>query len=300
MLITWLNTSMALYVALFLFIFFSPNKTQLILNAKLQTLSRLTPPIDYFNEFIYKKDHFRQKAVDDCIYYHQRVVDFIPSHRAEAYAMMAFCQERKGQYSKAINSYKQSLKLNPAYFWTYSNLGSIYYNMGKYDEAITYYENALNQDMRVATLVPLISKVYKDVSSSELVPAYKSSVSLTRGYEDAALFLVSSLFKSGNYKKLFDVSLTLLKDGNKDTEIFMYYAGLAAYQLKLYDRAIVLLQKYVKINPLCWQGSYYLGVSLKEYGKEDYARGYLFQAENLKSKYGDILPDVSRATVKFF
>ena len=49
---------------------------KLLGNAVPQTMSRLTPPIDYFNEFVDRHEHFDRFKLMNCVYYHQAVANF--------------------------------------------------------------------------------------------------------------------------------------------------------------------------------------------------------------------------------
>src|SRR5258708_6545940 len=104
-------------------------------NAMLQTMSRLTPPIDYFFEFVDHQDHYDRFKLMDCVNYHKAVVRYFDFQRSEGYAMLGFCYERLGQESQAIVSYKQAIAFNPEYFWPYYNLGVIFYDQGRYSQA---------------------------------------------------------------------------------------------------------------------------------------------------------------------
>lgn len=50
-----------------------------------------------------------------------------------------------GNYKKAIEAYKQAIKSDPEFEFSYSNLGSVYRRLGQFDEAI----DAFNQAIRV-------------------------------------------------------------------------------------------------------------------------------------------------------
>ncbi len=294
------NRSWLLYAALVASICFSPNHVKLLANAKAETLSRLTPPLDYIDSFINTNEKFDKKKLSDCIYYHHRVIDIIPTYRADAYAMLGFCHERAGQYAKAIDSYQRSLKYNPSFFWTYYNLGAIYYNQKHYDKARDYFERATEQDAMRASMIPMMSKVYKDVVAGH-VPAYDVPKSLARGYQMAFVYLLSSSQQMHDYPFMLTAAIKTSQRGRPGDEIFLYYGGVAAYEMKLFDKALILFQQFLSAFPMSAEGMRYLGLTLQGMGQEDAAREFLSRAEHMARQGAPSpLPDLSRAPVQFY
>ena len=50
----------------------------------------------------------------------------------------------QGQLDKAVEKYKQSVKMNPSYAEGYNNLGTAFQRMGKINEAIDSYKKAIS------------------------------------------------------------------------------------------------------------------------------------------------------------
>ena len=293
------NRSWVLYVGLLLFIWFSPNHVKLLANAKAESLSRLTPVINYKTAFVDIQDHFDPKKLEDCIYYHRKVVEIIPSHRADAYAMLGFCYERAGQNAKAVGSYERSLKYNPSFFWTYYNLGTIYYNQKKYEKARYYFERATEQDPIRASMIPTMSKVYKDVGA-DFSGSYDIAGNLAQGYQRAFILLVVSAQQMHDYPFMLAASLQAARRERAGDDIFFYYAGVAAYEMRMFDKAIVLLQRYLSAVPAGAEGMHYLGLALQGMGQQRAGEELLKKAERLAIQNGPSLPDVSHVPAQFF
>src|ERR1039457_2998719 len=100
-LILFLTRTIILYMVCFLLIWRILDYNQLINNAIPQTVSRLTPPIDYFAEFVDKSGPYDQFKLMNCVNYHKAVSQFFDFQKAEAYGMLGFCYERLGQQSQA-------------------------------------------------------------------------------------------------------------------------------------------------------------------------------------------------------
>jgi tetratricopeptide (TPR) repeat protein len=166
---------------------------QLVKNAVDQTMSRLTPPMNYFTEFVDKQDHYDRFKLMNCVNYHQAVAHFFPFQKAEAYGMLGFCYERLGQDPQAVASYQQAIALNPDYFWPYYNLGVIFYRQAQYSKAGDYLTQGLKLDP-IKTIVLLSrSKVYNDVNLSGQRAVSDYFQGLQEGRREAYLLMMDSL-----------------------------------------------------------------------------------------------------------
>src|ERR1035437_6942210 len=99
----FLSRTIVLYLACFFLIWRIFDYHQFRDNAILQTMSRLTPPMDYFTEFVDKQDHYDRFKLMNCINYHQAVAHYFVYQKAEAYGMLGFCYERLGQRPQALS-----------------------------------------------------------------------------------------------------------------------------------------------------------------------------------------------------
>jgi tetratricopeptide (TPR) repeat protein len=217
-------------------------------NAVLQTMSRLTPPIDYFTEFVDKKDHFDRFKLMDCVYYHKAVASFFPYQKAEAYGMLGFCHERLGEENQAVAAYNQAIASDPDYFWPYYNLGVIYYRQAQYAKAGDYFSQALQQSP-IKTIVFLSrSKVYNDIRLSKQQGVYDFILGLKQGRTSAYILLMDCLSKTGAYDQLLLAAISALKEGLDAQGIFYYYAGVAAHMEGKEDAARFFISKGAQLH----------------------------------------------------
>ena len=183
------------YVFCFFLIWRILNVEILVNNAVNQTMSRLTPPMDYFTEFVDKEDNYNYFKLMNCVNYHKAVAHFFPIQEAEAWGMLGFCYDRLGNQPQAIESYQKAISLNPDYFWPYYDLGVILYKQAQYTQAESYLTQALEQDP-VKTLVLLSrSKVYNDVNLSRQKGPLNYIQELEGGRKEAYILLMSSRAK---------------------------------------------------------------------------------------------------------
>lgn len=188
-----LTRSIVLYLACFFLIWRILDYNQLADNAVNQTMSRLTPPMDYFTEFVDKGDHYNRFKLMNCVNYHKAVAHFFAFQRAEAYGMLGFCYERLGQQPQAIESYQKAIESNPNYFWPYYDLGVIFYQEAQYSKAKDYLAQALEQDPVKTIILLSKSKVYNDVNLSKQNGPSDYFQGLQQGRRDAYLLIMDSL-----------------------------------------------------------------------------------------------------------
>jgi len=289
-----------LYLIFFLLIWKTLDYQQLINNAVPQTLSRLTPPIDYFSEFVDRQNQYDHFKLMNCINYHKAVAHFFSFQKSEAYGMLGFCYERLGEESLAINSYQQAITINPDYFWPYYNLGVIYYDKSQYSKAQDYFVEALQQ-VPVKTIFFLTrSKVYNDVKLSMINGSYDFLLSLKKGRREAYELLMESLYKTGSYAQLAKVSVAGLSEGLGDEDVFNYYAGLGSFYEKNLPDAVFFLKAAISKNPNNPDAYYFLGQCLRMAGKDEMAGLLLAKAAGLHQQGYISINQHLKPRVQFF
>ena len=277
------------------------NYHKLMDNAIPQTLSRLTPPIDYYYEFVDRQGGYDRFKLKECIYYHQAVAHYFPIQKAESYGMLGFCEERLGQKPQAIAAYKQAIALNPDYFWPYYDVGVIFYNQAQYSKAEDYFIQAIELNP-VKTIVLLSrSKVYNDVKLSS-PKDHDYLQGLKQGRVSAYVLMMDSLFKTASYVELEKVAISGLKEDLGIDSILYYYAGVAVFYQKSIHNAVELLQAAVQKDPGNADAYYYLGLCLRLAGKPDMAGMLLAKATELHHQQGDnaLIKQYLKARVRFF
>ncbi len=105
-----------------------------------------------------KKDFdYAYEAYDKALYFmdkreHEKALPYlgiaiktdISSLKAWAYFKIGFCYEILGVYTKAIEAYKQAIRINPDYVDAYNNLGNSFDELGYYTKAIEAYKQAIH------------------------------------------------------------------------------------------------------------------------------------------------------------
>jgi tetratricopeptide (TPR) repeat protein len=296
----FLTRTFTFYLACFVLIGLAMDYHKLVENAVPQTMSRLTPPMDYFSEFVDKEGGYDRFKLMNCVNYHQAVADFFVFQKAEAYGMLGFCYERLGQQTQAVSSYRQAILLNPDYFWPYYDLGVIYYNQAQYAQAKDYFQQAIEQSPVKSLLLLSRSKVYNDVRLSKQEGEYDLLEGLKQGRTKAYILLMDSLFKTGSFDELLKTALYGLKEGLDTQGIFYYYVGLAAFYEKSYKQAVEFFQIALQEDPDNADALMYMGMCLHIANKEEMAQDLMRKAALLKGQQGAQTAPYLKARVRFF
>ncbi|MBF0489801.1 MAG: tetratricopeptide repeat protein [Candidatus Omnitrophica bacterium] len=266
-----------------------------------QTMNRLSPPINYFKDFANPKDYLSDFKLRQCIYYHQKVVDFYDFERPAAYAMMGYCYEHLGESQKALKAYQSALDINPNDFWSYYNMGVISYQRGSYQKAADYFKEALLKDVNLNVYVLYKSKMYTDIRVSNGSHSdYDYFQGLRQGHVNSYIYLMESLAKAEDYERLPELAVVAIKENLGEDDIFYYYAGRAEFSQKSYDKAVEFLRLSIEKNPNNFEAYLYLGLTMRAVGKEDIALKLLKTSENIRQMRGSYIEHRLSSGVRFF
>jgi len=268
-------------------------------NAIGETMSRFVPGIAYFNDFVDRHDHFDEFKLHQCIAYHRRVVEYFSFQKSEAYQMMGFCYDRLGNLPRAIMSYQAAREANPVYFWPYYNLGIYAYKRKDYSQAVDFFQESLQTDIKMNMVLLLHSKVFTDVRLSD-GSSYNVVQGMLNARENSYIFLMESLFKLKKYDQLFKVALLGLKENSESQDIFYSYAGKAAFHQGSYEQALALLQLALQKNPQNTDALLYTGLCFQAAGKEPQAQNLFAMAKQIYQQQGSALEKHLNSTIRFF
>lgn len=271
-------------------------------NAIEQSMNRLPPAVNYFTDFALKKDHYDSFKLNRCIVYHQKIVDFFPFERAEAYSILGYLYDLNGEPQKAIKAYKACLNLNPNFFWPLYNLGVGAFKRGDYIKSVEYFQTAIERNVNVNMILLLRAKVFADIrlSDKDHATSYDFLGAINEGRENAYIFVMESLSRSGDYKKLLNVAFLGLKDAPIHQDIYYFYAGRAAFYLNQYEQAVFLLNLSIQKNPNNPEALMYLGRTVEALGRVDATPGLFKKAQQLQSTQGSLIEEHLKAGVRFF
>jgi uncharacterized protein HemY len=266
-----------------------------------QTMNRLTPPINYYKEFVEPKDHFNEYKLRQCVYYHQKVIDLYNFERHGAYTMLGYCDALLGDNKKAAKAFQSSVDINPNNFWPYYDLGILSYRQGDYKKAVNYFQIALSKDPKLNVYVLFTSKIYADVRLSDSEHSkYNFLDGLREGRLAAYVFLLESLSKVGDFEKMFEIAMLGLKEKLGNEDILYFYAGKGAFHQKYYDKALELFQLSINSNAKNSDAYYYLALCMRLAGKEELAKQFFDTAKEIYQYNGSLREQQLNSKVRYF
>lgn len=217
------------------------------------------------------------------------------------YFQIGYCNDSIGNYSKAIEAYKQSISINPDDFTAYNNLGVAYEKLGFDEEAIAAYKEAINVNpnpnypLACNNLGLLYFKIGR---YEEAIESYKQAVQNYPEYTDAQYNLgiayetiglyeeaIESYKKAVNGWTINDIDkinaynnlgylygeLGLYNDAKEtfkeairiDPEYYSAYCGLGFtyIELEFYDESKEMFKEAIRINSDLPDGYYGLGIA---------------------------------------
>ena len=121
-------------------------------------------------------------------------------------AFKALCQlyEETAEYDKAIDIYKKLINLQPRFPVLYSNLGNILYMKGDIDEAIKYYQMAINLNPSkdwTSVVAQLLAHIQHEAKRNydAAISAYQSAQQLNPYDMETYINLGSVFYDKGDY-----------------------------------------------------------------------------------------------------
>ena len=134
-------------------------------------------------------------------------INFKPDY-AKAYFNKANIEEKQGLFESAIQNYKKFIVLGKAdsmYYDALINIGNIYYNLSKYDEALVYYDDAIDYDKWNPCAHynrGLIFEV-KD-KNKKAIEEFNFVISMNSNYAKAYMERACCLSRLGQYSNAYD------------------------------------------------------------------------------------------------
>lgn len=126
---------------------------------------------EYYAKEVYRKKYFSLKILEEvnCAYaQHTRGLDY--------YACL-------GEYAKAIEAYKEAIRINPDNVRAYSKMAVAYANLGQYDQSIEAFKEAIRIDPDYAPVYKNMGVAYANLGEYEkAIEFFKKAIQMTPGY----------------------------------------------------------------------------------------------------------------------
>lgn len=112
------------------------------------------------------KKYIENEKFSDAIEQFSSVIDVLPNF-AEGYNQRAIACFVIGEWEKAIEDCKQTVKLNPYHFGAYAGMGHAYLRIGEIEEAIEAYKQALTINPNLISIAKVIIQLRRVLEEGE-------------------------------------------------------------------------------------------------------------------------------------
>jgi tetratricopeptide (TPR) repeat protein len=183
-----------------------------------------------FLEALMKRERFKR---DDSVYY-----------------VLGIAYGKKGEYDKAITSYKKAIEINTIHDEAYNNMGIAYRNKGEYDKAIASYEKAIKiNPEKDEAYYNNMGIVYSNKGKyDKAIASYEKAIEINPEKDEAYNNMGFSYANKGEYDKAITSYKKAIEINPKKDEAYNNM-GSAYYEKGEYDKAIASYKKAIEINP---------------------------------------------------
>ncbi len=247
-LLKWILTRVGiLYVAWFLLAPHIVDFTAISERIKVKRLNDTRP--DFSALVTYHEEHSKLNMKDADLYqrYFEMVVHYVGDDPIAEHAL-GFANLTINNNKKAVEELEAVSARVPVLFWPDYNLGVYYYRQGQFNKAADHLNKAINVPPNVVMKLMVDSIIYRQILASK---AFKSSLvmRIQQARMDASVLLLAALEHIDADQAMMSMSLQIINDGSQSASpAVYYYAGLAAFKLKRYDKALVLFEKNIALD----------------------------------------------------
>ena len=132
----------------------------------------------------------------------KRTLILIDSHPNQSvlFNLSGACYASLGEISKAIESYKKAILIQPSYVRAYFNLAITFHENGDIDEAIKSYENALQLDSNYAEAYNNLANLFKEIGQNDnSIKSFEKALEVRPDYLEACYSLAMIYHEEERY-----------------------------------------------------------------------------------------------------
>ena len=192
-------------------------------------------------------------------YYHRGVarIEFIHFYDKP------FSQAENEMFNEGLNDFNKALELDGTFYLSYSGMGNAYDRYGEFDEAVKWYNKALDNENKIlqkrgkealAGIYYSRGRAYQRVEDPQAIQDYEKSLEYDPNF-DITLGHLASIYSSiGKYEdalELYDRSVDI-KESQPVLGLWDFHTwdgrGVCYYKLGEYDKAIQDLNKAIEVG----------------------------------------------------
>jgi tetratricopeptide (TPR) repeat protein len=198
-------------------------------------------------------------------------------------------------YDKAIEYYKEAIKIDPMYVNAYYNIGIAYGQKGDYDEALQMFKKAVIISPNDETLYYGVGAAYsKKESHDKAIKMYKKALDINPEYVEAYYNMGLEYVDKGEYDKAIEM---FEKTVSLNPENYKPYLDIGSvYFLQgSFKKAIESYRKAINVNPEYAEAYYGMGLAYNRKGNYGKAIKMYEKAISINSSYAAVYYEMCRA-----
>lgn len=273
-----------LYLAGFLVFYSMVNYQDVTDKARVASVNRLMPSIDFLVDFIREEKSLSRSYMKEWVMYY-RALREISGPRADVDGMLGFFSYYLGQKDRAIKYFEEAIIGNPLYLWFYYDMAVMYYEEGNYEKALEYVQLAVDRDEETTNSFLNVAKPYNDL----LQPLQNKTDLLHDHFQMGRMqmfkMLILCQYNLKHYPQVVSLSQIAIATLKQEQHFFYFYSGLAALEMKEYRGAMFYFEECIKLSDKYADAFYYYSVTNKMLGN-DLMANQLMTAAVMMRKHG--------------
>lgn len=216
----------------------------------------------------------------DPLIFYETTLKYAPDS-TKMYTNLGGIYQDMGRHEDAVKALQKAIALEPGNFLAYGNLGGVYKSMGRMEEALACYKTAIQIYPNYASSHFNIGNLYKELGRrEEAAAAYRRAVQIDPNYMLAYIQLAGVYID----EKKTQEALSILQRGismRPDMPALYLYLGFAYHAAGRFDEAAAAYKRCITLEPRSVDAYYNLGLVNKALGRTDEAAAALRQAQSL-------------------
>jgi predicted O-linked N-acetylglucosamine transferase (SPINDLY family) len=216
---------------------------------------------------------------------------------SDSYFKLGVALRQQGKIDQAVEAYRQSVAINPAYAEAHYNLGNALFGQNKLEEAVTAYRDAIRGKPDHAGAYCNLGIALKGLNKlDEAVAAYLNAVKIRPDHAEAHSNLGNVLQIQGK----FDESVAAYRQAiaiKPDNAEALFNLGNALLANGEFELAVPAYRRAAALKPGHAETHYNLGNALKKLGKNADATAAFLAAIDIRPDYTEAYSNLGNALV---
>jgi hypothetical protein len=163
--------------------------------AMMVTINHYRPDMAPWKDFLVDGKSLDKRFLDDSVQYYEIINGYVPGI-AEPNYMLGLCHSLSGDVPLALAAYEKAALIEPRFFWSWYNVGILYYQQGEFTKSVQAFRKALTIAPQDTVNIMGASKIYEEVirgigPAQEIIGSH-----LQQGYRSAAQMLEAGIRRS--------------------------------------------------------------------------------------------------------